>query len=50
MTLDRNPQNYFAEVEQIAFSPANRVRGIEFSPDKVLQARILAYGLTHLHR
>ena len=36
-TLNRNPKNYFAEVEQIAFSPANMVPGIEPSPDKMLQ-------------
>ena len=36
-TLNRNPRNYFAEVEQIAFSPANMVPGIEASPDKMLQ-------------
>lgn len=39
-TLDRNPSNYFAEVEQIAFSPANLVPGIEPSPDKMLQGKI----------
>ena len=37
MVLDRNPRNYFAEVEQSAFSPANLVPGIEPSPDKMLQ-------------
>lgn len=37
MTLDRNPKNYFAEVEQSAFAPANLVPGIEASPDKMLQ-------------
>ena len=37
MVLDRNPKNYFAEVEQIAFSPANMPPGIEASPDKMLQ-------------
>ena len=37
MVLDRNPKNYFAEVEQSAFSPANLVPGIEPSPDKMLQ-------------
>ncbi len=39
MVLDRNPTNYFAEVEQLAFSPANMVPGIEPSPDKMLQVR-----------
>jgi catalase len=37
LVLDRNPANYFAEVEQIAFSPAHMVPGIEPSPDKMLQ-------------
>jgi catalase len=43
LILNRNPENYFAEVEQAAFSPANLVPGIDFSPDKVLQARIFSY-------
>lgn len=43
LELNRNPQNYFAEVEQSAFSPSNVVPGISFSPDKVLQARIMSY-------
>jgi catalase len=42
--LNRNPANYFAEVEQSAFSPANVVPGISFSPDKMLQARIFSYA------
>lgn len=37
IVLNRNPSNYFAEVEQAAFSPAHVVPGIEFSPDKMLQ-------------
>ena len=37
MVLDRNPKDYFAEVEQIAFSPAHMIPGIEASPDKMLQ-------------
>jgi catalase len=37
MVLDRNPTNYFAEVEQIAFSPAHLIPGVEPSPDKMLQ-------------
>jgi len=41
--LNENPSNYFADVEQAAFSPSNIVRGIGFSPDKMLQGRILAY-------
>ncbi len=43
LELNRNPENYFAEVEQSAFSPSNVVPGIGFSPDKVLQARIMSY-------
>ncbi|HTT91540.1 MAG TPA: catalase, partial [Acidimicrobiales bacterium] len=42
--LDRNPENYFAEVEQVAFSPANIVPGIGFSPDRMLQGRLFSYG------
>ena len=37
LTLNRNPTNYFAEVEQIAFAPSHLVPGIEASPDKMLQ-------------
>lgn len=43
MTLDRNPANWFAEVEQAAFSPSSMVRGIAPSPDPMLQARMFAY-------
>ncbi|XP_045784256.1 catalase [Maniola jurtina] len=50
LTLNRNPKNYFAEVEQIAFSPSNLVPGIEPSPDKMLQGRLFAYSDTHRHR
>ncbi|UXI23307.1 tryptophan 5-hydroxylase 1-like [Sarcoptes scabiei] len=50
MTLNRNPSNYFAEVEQLAFSPSNRINGIDFSPDKVLQSRVFAYMDTQRHR
>ena len=44
LELNRNPDNYFAEVEQAAFEPSNVVRGISFSPDKMLQFRIFAYA------
>jgi len=44
MELNRNPENYFAEVEQAAFNPANVVPGIGFSPDKMLQGRLFSYG------
>jgi catalase len=50
MVLDRNPNNYFAEVEQMAFEPSNLVPGIETSPDKMLQGRLFAYADTHRHR
>ena len=50
MVLDRNPANFFAEVEQSSFSPANLVPGIGLSPDKMLMGRIFSYHDTHLHR
>ena len=50
MELKGNPENYFAEIEQAAFSPSNVVPGIGFSPDKVLQARIFAYADAHRYR
>ena len=50
LELDRNPDNYFAEIEQAAFSPSNVVPGIGFSPDKVLQARVFAYADAHRYR
>ena len=50
MELNRNQQNFFAEVEQSAFSPANVVPGIGFSPDKMLQARLFSYGDAHRYR
>ena len=50
LELNRNPENYFAEVEQSAFSPSNIVPGIGFSPDKMLQARIFAYADAHRYR
>lgn len=48
--LNRNPDNYFAEVENAAFSPSNIVPGIGFSPDKVLQSRIFSYADAHRYR
>jgi catalase len=50
LVLDRNPDNYFAEVEQAAFDPGNFVPGIGPSPDKMLQARLFAYGDAHRYR
>ncbi|XP_028841870.1 catalase-like [Denticeps clupeoides] len=50
MVLNRNPVNYFAEVEQLAFEPNNMPPGIEPSPDKMLQGRLFSYPDTHRHR
>jgi catalase len=50
MVLNRNPENYFAEVEQATFSPGTLVPGIEVSPDKMLQGRIFAYADAHRYR
>jgi catalase len=50
LVLDRNPGNYFAEVEQAAFGPSNFVPGVGPSPDKMLQGRLFSYHDTHLHR
>lgn len=50
LELNRNPQNYFAEVEQSAFEPGNLPRGMGASPDKMLQARILSYPDAHRYR
>jgi catalase len=49
-TLDRNPDNYFAEIEQAAFEPANMVPGVAPSPDKMLQGRLFSYPDTHRYR
>jgi catalase len=48
--LNRNPQNYFAEVEQAAFEPGNMPPGLGASPDKMLQARLLSYPDAHRYR
>jgi len=50
LTLDRNPDDHFTEVESIAFSPMNVVPGISFSPDKLLQGRLIVYDDTQTHR
>jgi catalase len=50
LELNRNPANYFAEVEQSAFNPANVVPGIGFSPDKMLQGRLFSYGDAQRYR
>ncbi|MER1966961.1 catalase [Castellaniella sp. GW247-6E4] len=50
LELNRNPGNFFAEVEQAAFTPANVVPGIGFSPDRMLQARLFSYGDAQRYR
>lgn len=48
--LNRNADNYFAQIEQAAFSPSNKVPGIGYSPDKMLQARVFSYADAHRYR
>ncbi len=48
--LNRNPENYFQDVEQAAFNPTNIVPGIGFSPDKMLQGRLFSYGDAQRYR
>ena len=50
LELNRNPDNYFAEVEQVAMNPANVVPGVGFSPDRMLQGRLFSYGDTQRYR
>ncbi len=50
LELNRNPDNYFAEVEQVAMNPSNIVPGIGFSPDRMLQGRLFSYGDTQRYR
>ena len=50
MVLNRNPKNYFAEVEQIAFSPAHMISGVEASPDKMLQVGITVESFYYWYR
>jgi catalase len=50
MTLDRNPDNFFAQIEQAAFEPSALVPGVGFSPDKMLLGRAFGYGDTHRYR
>jgi catalase len=50
LELNRNPENYFAEVEQAAFNPAQVVPGISFSPDRMLQGRLFSYGDAQRYR
>ena len=50
LELNRNPENYFAEMEQASFAPSNIVQGIGHSPDKMLQARIFAYADAQRYR
>lgn len=50
LELNKNPENYFADVEQSAFNPANVVPGIGFSPDKMLPGRLFSYGDAQRYR
>lgn len=50
LELNRNPENYFAEVEQAAFNPTHLVPGLGLSPDKLLQGRLFSYGDAHRYR
>jgi len=50
IVLNRNPDNYFADVEQAAFAPSSVVPGLGFSPDKMLQGRLFAYADAHRYR
>ncbi len=50
MELNQNPRNYFAEIEQVAYSPVNIVPGMGYSPDKMLQARLISYPDAHRYR
>ncbi|KAI9846759.1 MAG: peroxisomal catalase A [Sclerophora amabilis] len=50
LTLNKNPENYFGEIEQVAFSPSHMVPGVEASADPVLQSRLFSYPDTHRHR
>jgi len=50
LILNKNPENYFAEIEQVAFSPSHLIAGIEPSADPVLQTRLFSYPDTHRHR
>lgn len=50
LVLNRNAENYFAEIEQVAFNPGNLIPGIELSHDRILQARVFSYPDTQRHR
>ena len=50
LELNRNPLNYFAEVEQAAFGPSNMIPGVRLSPDRMLQGRVFAYADAHRYR
>lgn len=50
LELNRNPENYFTEIEMLAFAPSNIVPGISWSPDKMLQARVFSYADAHRYR
>ena len=48
--MNRNPENYFLDVEQAAFTPTNIVPGLDYSPDKMLQGRLFSYGDAQRYR
>ncbi|TQS73030.1 catalase [Rhodobacteraceae bacterium] len=50
LEMNKNPDNYFQMIENAAFSPSNKVPGIGYSPDKMLQARVLSYADAHRYR
>ncbi|MGW6378143.1 catalase [Rhodococcus sp. NPDC055112] len=50
MTLNRNPENFFAQIEQASFEPSNVIPGVGFSPDKMLLGRVFSYADTHRYR
>ncbi|WBW73606.1 catalase [Schizosaccharomyces osmophilus] len=50
MTLDKNPENFFTDIEEAAFSPSHMLPGVDVSPDPVLQVRTFSYPDTHRHR
>jgi len=50
LVFNRNQENYFAEVEQVAYAPSTLVQGISSFPDKMLQARLFSHHDTHIHR
>ena len=50
MTLNKNPEDFFAQIEQAAFTPSSMIPGVEASEDQLLQGRLVSYHDTHMHR